>query len=99
VVVVPLKPMSGQDAPLGSDLRSKIKEDGEHFREQGAAAKREFDLRQAEEKKTFEATLADAGFWEKRRLRREFRAAQAKRLREFSAEQAKKRRTYEWRYP
>jgi hypothetical protein len=91
--------MSGQDAPLGSDLRGKIKEDGEHFREQDAASQREFELSQAEERKAFETKLEDKGFWERRRLKRQFRAAQALRRKEFNAEQAKKRRMYEWRYP
>ncbi|MDD5301790.1 MAG: hypothetical protein PHS14_01670 [Elusimicrobia bacterium] len=94
-----LKPIAPPPPPLGSELRGKLKEDERHFGEKSAAAKREFDLREAEEKKGFEATLADKGFWERRSLTRAFRADQAKRHREFNDEQETKRRTYEWRYP
>lgn len=97
--VNPMMPVPAPSAPLGSELRSKIKEDEQHFHEQSAAAKREFDLRQAEERKEFEATSADKGFWERRRLMRQFRADQTKRRQEFNEAQEKKRRTYEWRYP
>ena len=92
-------PTPAQNPPANSDLRSKMKEDEQHFHDKSAAAKSEFELRQTEEKKAFAATLSDKGFWERGRLKRQFRAAQAKRRREFEEEQAKKRRTYEWRYP
>lgn len=88
-----------QPPPLGSELRGKLKVDEEHFNEKSAAARKDFDLREAEEKKAFEATLADAGFWERRRLTRAFRGEQAKRARLFNDEQEAKRKTYEWRYP
>ena len=84
---------------LGSDLHGKIKDDEQHFTEKSAAAKREFHLRQLEEKKAFEATPRSVGYWELRRLRRQFLTAQAVSRREFDAEQEKKRRTYQWRFP
>ena len=84
---------------LGEELRKKLKADEKHFEDKSAAAQRAFDLRQAEEKKTFESTLLDKGFWKRRRLKRAFRAEQAQRRIEFDNEQNAKRRTYEWRYP
>lgn len=85
--------------PLGSELRSKLKEDARHFVEKYAAASIAFDARQAQERKSFEATSKEAGFWEARRQRRALRATQAEQRRAFIAEQDQKRRTYEWRFP
>ena len=98
-VLPPVPSRAPSVPPIGSDLRNKLKEDKQHFGEKSASAKHEFDLRQAEEKKAFEATPRDTGFWETRRLNRQFREAQAKTRREFTAEQETNRRTYEWRYP
>jgi len=85
------------DPPLGSELSAKVKEERRRYVETSASAKLEFEARQAEEKKDFDETPRDTGFWETRRLRREFRAAQAKSRLEFNAEQEKKRQTYGWR--
>ena len=95
VVVIPRAPQP----PNGSELRGKIKEDERHYREQAVESRHQFDLRLGEERTDFEATLADRGFWEKRRLLKEQRADQAKRRKAFNDEQERKRRTYEWRYP
>lgn len=92
-----LPPSEG--APLGAGLRGKIKEDKRHYDEKVSTARREFDARQAEERKAYEEAPPGSGFWERRRLAREFRAEQEKRRREFVAEQEEKRKTYEWRYP
>lgn len=93
------KPAPTADEPLGKELHDRVRENASHFRDQSASAKRAFDLSQTVERREFEATLADKGFWERGRLKREFRAAQNKRRKEFDAEQEKKRKTYEWRYP
>lgn len=94
-----LKPIAPPPPPLGSELRGKIREDEKHFNEKSSDARRHFELRQAAELKDFEATLADKGFWERRRLSRAFSAEQAARRREFLKEQAEKRKLYEWRFP
>lgn len=99
VLGYPQKPDVVTPPPLGSDLRGKIKEDERHYAEKSAAEKREFEERQAAEYAEFTATLAGKSFWERRRLTKAFKAAQAERRREFNAEQETKRRTYEWRYP
>jgi hypothetical protein len=99
VVVNPVLVVPAPSPTFSNDLRGRIRGDEEHYYEQKAAAKSEFDLRQATEQRDFEATLAGKGFWESRRLRRQFRAAQAKSRLEFDTEQETKRRTYEWRYP
>ena len=99
VLGYPQNPAVVTPPPLGSDLRGRIKADEQHYAEKSAAARREFEQRQAAEYAEFSATLADKGFWERRRLTKAFKAAQAERLRAFNAEQEKNRRTYEWRYP
>ncbi|MCR4295501.1 MAG: hypothetical protein NUW21_08200, partial [Elusimicrobia bacterium] len=101
--VVPLIAPGPAPAPpppvLGTEISSKLRADEEHFNDKIKLARREFDLRQAEERKAFEAAPPGAGFWERRRLGRKFRAAQERGRREFVAEQENKRKTYEWRYP
>jgi hypothetical protein len=97
VTPVPVQPTP--PPPLGSELRNKLKVDEAHFIEKSAVAKSDFALRETAEKKEFDTTLGDKGFWERRRLTRAFRAEQAKRRRTFNDEQEAKRRTYEWRYP
>jgi hypothetical protein len=99
VLGYPQNPAAAPAPALGSELRGRIKEDERHFGDKSAEAKRAFERRQAEEYKEFAATLANKGFWERRRLTKEFKAAQAKRRKEFNDEQEAKRRTYEWRYP
>lgn len=99
VLGYPQNPAVVTPPPLGSDLRGRIKEDEQHYAEKSAAVKREFDQRQAAEYAEFTATLAGKSFWERRRMTKAFKAAQAERRREFNAEQETKRRTYEWRYP
>ena len=94
-----INPIAPAVPQFGSELRGKIKGDEQHFHEQSVVAKSEFGLRQAEERKGLAATLADKGFWERRRLTQQFHADQAKRRQDFNEEQEKKRRTYEWRYP
>lgn len=93
------KPAPTAEEPLGKELHDRVRESASHYRDQSASDKRAFDLSQTVERKEFEATLSDKGFWERGRLKRDFREAQRKRRKEFDAEQEKKRRTYEWRYP
>lgn len=94
-----IKPIDPPPPPLGSELRGKIREDEKHFNEKSSDARRHFELRQADELKDFEATLAAKGFWERRRVSRAFGAEQAAQRREFLKEQAEKRKLYEWRFP
>lgn len=99
VTILNLPMARPEPAALGSELRSRIREQEQHFREKGAEAAREFNLRQAEERKEFAAATAEKGFWERRRLTREFHATQAKQRLAFNKEQEKRRRANEWRFP
>lgn len=83
---------------LGNDLRIRVREQERHYLEQSAAAKNAFNLRQAEERKEFEATPVE-GLFENRRRTQEFRGAQTKRRVEFNKQQEKKRLASEWRFP
>lgn len=100
-ITIPVSPpaQKAPPPPLGSELRNKLKVDEQHFIEKSAAAKLEFDQRELAERKEYDATIAGKGFWERRRLTKEFRAQHAKLRREFNDEQEAKRKTYEWRYP
>lgn len=67
----------------------------QHSREKSTADESVFELRQAVEMREFKATLVGKGFWERRRLTRQFRSAQIQRRKEFDAEQEKKKRASE----
>ena len=69
------------------------------FLERNAVAVVEFSRREALERKTFEASVADKNFWERRRLRKAFRALQSRRRREFVAEQEAERKADRARNP
>lgn len=98
-VIAPPPAPAAPPPVLGAEISGKLKADERHFNEKSASARLDFDLRQAEERKSFEAAPPGSGFWERRGLARAFRAEQKRRRREFLAEQEQKRKTYEWRYP
>ncbi len=91
-------PAPGARIP-GAALRAEIKVDEQHYLAQTVEARRAFELRQAAQSKDFELTVKEKSFWDKRRMRNEFAAKQAKEKKEFDEEQEKKRKMYGWRYP
>ncbi|MFI5346067.1 MAG: hypothetical protein ACHQ51_06805 [Elusimicrobiota bacterium] len=90
-VLITTPPRITPNTLLGNDLHNKVRYNEARLRAQDAEANRAFDAREAAARNEFEGGLAGKGFWERRRLTREFNGQQAKRRAAFNAEQDQKR--------